>query len=79
MNAARWPPMQAQGLGGMGEMGSAPRPQGRKSGLTIEHIVSQFQGELPNRRETDAGFMIYTIRSKGHWYVVLSFYYHLTP
>jgi hypothetical protein len=76
--------MQAQGLGGMGEMGSASVKASGKSGPTFEHILSRFQSELPKRQETDAGLhnltgMICTIRSEGRWYVVLLFYYYLTP
>jgi hypothetical protein len=51
---ARRPPMQPQGLGGMGSMGSrSVRPPG-KSGLTFDHILSRLQGELLKSHETGA-------------------------
>ena len=51
---ARRPPVQPQGLGGMGGMGGGiGRPPG-KSGLTFDHILSRLQGELQKSRETGA-------------------------
>jgi hypothetical protein len=47
----RRPPMQSQGLIGMGGMGGSMRPPG-KSGLTFEHIFNRLQGELQKSRET---------------------------
>ncbi|KIM79867.1 hypothetical protein PILCRDRAFT_823052 [Piloderma croceum F 1598] len=51
---ARRPPMQPQGLGGMGGMGAGSVRAPGKSGLTFDHILSRLQGELQKSRETGA-------------------------
>jgi hypothetical protein len=46
--------MQAQGLGGMGGVGSVNVRVPGKSGLTFDQILSRLQGELQKSRETGA-------------------------
>ncbi|KAI0031846.1 hypothetical protein K488DRAFT_51159 [Vararia minispora EC-137] len=50
---ARRPPMQQQGLAGIGGMGANMRQPG-KSSLTFDHIINRLQGELQKSRETGA-------------------------
>lgn len=50
-NVARWPPIQAKGLGGMG--GESVKALG-KSGLTFDYILGRLQGKLQKSWEMGA-------------------------
>jgi hypothetical protein len=52
--AGRRPAMQAQGLGGVGGVGSGNVRAPGKSGLTFDHVLSRLQGELQKSCETGA-------------------------